>query len=162
MECCGNDTEAYCSSLIFSLKWTPRMSANTEKELHSLTQILQVRKHPDWNMDQRQCCQTGWVRFKSVVEGKHFKQPDGLDGGLHTLYCTVSHMNKLCVRNRKYVKFLAYIPVFILNSTSFWSAGTGYTFLQKRIMDILERRKNFSDDRKTQWPSLGWDIESLA
>lgn len=70
----------------FSLKCPPRMSANTEKVLHSLTQTLQVRKHPDWDMDQRQWCQTGWVRFMSVVEGKHFKQPDGLNGGLHALH----------------------------------------------------------------------------
>lgn len=61
-------------------------------------------------------------------------------------YTVQSHINKVCVKEN--VKFLAYIPVFILNSTSFWSAATGYTFLQNRSMDILEEIKIFSDDRK--------------
>lgn len=124
----------------FSLKCTAGTSASIEKELHSLTQILQVRNHPDWNMDQRQSCQTGWVRLVSVVEGKRFIPPDGLDA--HHIFTKC-----VCVRNRKYVKFLIYIPVFILNNTSFWSAATGYAFLQNKSMDILEELKHFSTER---------------
>lgn len=68
-----------------------------------------------------------------------------------TLYtkCKLSHIHEVCVcvRNRKYVKFLIYIPVFILNSTSFQSAATGYTFLQNKSVDILEEFKHFSAGR---------------
>lgn len=97
VEVCGNDPEAYYSALIFSLKCTAGTSASIEKELHSLTQILQVRNHPDWNMDQRQSCQTGWVRLVPVVEGKRFIPPDGLDAGLQTLHCKLSHIDEVCV-----------------------------------------------------------------
>lgn len=54
-----------------------------------------------------------------------------------THYTVQYHILK-CVSNGKCVTFLAYVPVFILKSTSFWSAATGYDFLQKRRLDMSE------------------------
>ena len=113
---------------------------------------------------EHQCCQTGWVISMSVVAGEHFKQLDGLDGGLH-IYTVQNHTSTVCVCvcvwEKEHVKFLAYVPVFILNSTSFGSVTAEYAFLQNRSMDILEEMINISDDSKTQWPSMGLDFGRL-
>lgn len=82
-EVCGNDPGFFYSSLIFSLKCTTNTDTSGQKTArlnHGPTPAL-----------------SNWLSSIHVCFRGNFLNTDGL----HTLYCTISHINKVCVSEMK-------------------------------------------------------------